>query len=411
MKRLIFYLIVLTAGFSLFSRLKPEQKIDPSLSWFLEKQIQEDLEGKTFNAKAIESSWDQLKDEPLFLRCKVIKKKLYIQAAKETKNNARYWIVRHALETFIKAKQITSLDCIICLRDCFDGIQNSVPIFTFSANKKAINVALIPDCEALNPIDRRYLIQAIQKASLMHPWSSKKATIFWRGTPTGEDETARITARSWINPRHQLVQMSLNHPAWINAEFTYTYRASDYQKNEQGLPPVSSPVYWEKILPVSKPVHPKAHLLYRYLIDIDGYSSCFSRTFWILLSNSILLKQVTDNRQWFYQGLEPYVHFIPLESDLSNLEEQYKWCLEREQECRRISKEASQFALNYLTYEKNMGYLLRLLKVYRSLYGDEPNLTEADESDKAYYIKYTWHKLKRYIKKWTHLPVASGCPA
>lgn len=411
MKRLIFCLIVLTAGFSLFSWLKPELKIDSSLSWFLEKQIQEDLQRKTFDAKAIESSWNRLKDKPLFLRCKVVQRRLYIQATKETKNNARYWIVRHALETFIKAKQITSLDCIICLRDCFDGIQNSVPILAFSANKKSINVALIPDCEALNPIDRRYLIQAIQKASLMHPWPSKKATIFWRGTPTGEDETARITSRSWINPRHQLVQMSLNHPTWVDAEFTYTYRASDYQKNEQDLLPVSSPAYWRNILPVSQPVHPKDHLLYRYLIDIDGYSTCFSRTFWILLSNSVLLKQTTNYKQWFYQGLKPYIHFIPLKSDLSNLEEQYKWCLEHEQECRCISEEASQFALNYLSYEKNMGYLLRLLQVYSSLCASEPNLTETDERDRAYYLKYTWHKLKRYAKKWTHLPVASGCAA
>ncbi len=396
------FLALFALGFFLLAK----QPIDTSLPFFLEKQIAQDLGRPSFNAKEVESSWERVKDLGPFLRCKIVQGKLYIQSSRETKNNARYWIVRNALETLIRTKQLLTLDCIISLLDSFNGIESSVPIFTFSAREDAVNIALIPDCEALNPIDRSYMVKSMQKASQKYPWNTKRSVIFWRGTPTGLDESIHIETRSWLNPRHKLVQMSLDHPSWIQAEFSYTYRSSDYQKNGEGKLPVSSPAYWEGILPVSAPVHPKDHLLYRYLIDIDGYSCCFSRTFWILLSNSVLFKQVSKNRQWFYQGLEPYVHFLPVKEDLSDLQQQVLWCLEHEEESFTVSQNATQFALAYLCYEKNLGYLLRSLQTYNSLYKGQPALSQADERDLGYHFRWMWHKGKRYIKKFTKLPVA-----
>ncbi|HAB99004.1 MAG TPA: hypothetical protein DCE71_04205 [Parachlamydiales bacterium] len=407
MRKIVYSLFVFAAGVFLVDQLSPPRPIDSFLPPFFEQQIVNDLTRAPFDANEVESSWLRVKDQGPFLRCKIIQRKLFIQASLETKNNARYWIIRNALEQLIRTKQLASLDCIITLLDSFNGIQNSIPIFTFSASEDAINVALIPDCEALNPIDRRYLVESMQKGSKKYPWDHKKSLIFWRGTPTGLDESMHIAARSWLNPRHKLVQMSLDDPSWIAAEFAYTYRGSDYTKNKQGKLPVSSPAYWEGILPVSQPVHPQDHLLYRYLIDIDGYSCCFSRTFWIMLSNSLLFKQESKNRQWFYHGLKPYVHFIPLHEDLSNLRQQYLWCLEHENECVEMSQKATQFALDYLGYQKNLGYLLKALQVYGSLSKDEPVLTKKDERDWIYHVKWMWYKGKRYIKKLTNLPIAA----
>lgn len=375
-----------------------------SLPSFLEKQIQEDMYGHApFGQVEIEESWQRAKDLPLFFRCKMLEGKTYIQAAEETKNNARYWVVRNALEELARKRQLHFLDAIFCLQDRFDGLEGRVPIFAFSARKGAPNAALMPDCEALNPIDRRYLISSMKQASRAHPWDSKRETVFWRGTPTGLDETERIVSKSWKNPRHKLVQMSLDEPNLANAEFTHTYRASDYGVN----PPPSSPGYWENILPVSQPVHPEDHLEYRYLIDLDGHSTCFSRTFWILLSNSVLFKQITENRQWFYQGLKPYVHFVPVAEDLSDLKEIYAWCRLHEKECLQISMESSRFALEQLGYEQNLDYLSQLLQAYESLSLEKPKLTKKDQRDWSCRLKYGWYKLKRHVKKWTSLPVAS----
>jgi hypothetical protein len=51
------------------------------------------------------------------------------------------------------------------------------------------------------------------------------------------------------------------------------------------------------------PVPYDAHMKYKYLISLDGNGAPWLRVPWILLSNSVLIKQDSENIQWFYPGL------------------------------------------------------------------------------------------------------------
>ncbi len=46
-------------------------------------------------------------------------------------------------------------------------------------------------------------------------------------------------------------------------------------------------------------------LQYKYLMDIDGNTCGYQRLYWTLLSNSLVFKQVTENKQWYYNALIP----------------------------------------------------------------------------------------------------------
>jgi len=68
-------------------------------------------------------------------------------------------------------------------------------------------------------------------------------------------------------------------------------------------------------------------LKYKYILDIDGWSSTWDGTFWKLYSGSILLKQKSIWKQWYYDELIEWVHYVPIENDFSNLNEQIEWCM------------------------------------------------------------------------------------
>ena len=109
------------------------------------------------------------------------------------------------------------------------------------------------------------------------------------------------------------------------------------------------------------------HLEYKYLVDVDGNSCSFERYFWVLLSNSLVLKQITPNIQWYYSALNPYEHFVPVKEDLSDLLEKYEWALSHDLEAKKIAQNATEFAKENLSTEDVFLYMHCLLKEYARL--------------------------------------------
>ena len=85
------------------------------------------------------------------------------------------------------------------------------------------------------------------------------------------------------------------------------------------------------------------------------------------MSNSVVLKQITPNRQWYYGGLEPYRHYIPVKADLSDLMEKINWAQEHDEEAKEIAEQATQFVKNNLMIEDTFLYLYQLLLHYSDL--------------------------------------------
>ena len=64
---------------------------------------------------------------------------------------------------------------------------------------------------------------------------------------------------------------------------------------------------------------------------------------WALTSNSVLFKQTSSDFQWFYDGLKPYVNYIPIRPEFINVEDRYiksKWAREHDQFAQQITKNA-----------------------------------------------------------------------
>ena len=61
------------------------------------------------------------------------------------------------------------------------------------------------------------------------------------------------------------------------------------------------------------------HMKYKYLISIDGNTAAWQRPNWILESGSVLLMPETEMDEWYLSDLKPWVHYVPIKADLSDL--------------------------------------------------------------------------------------------
>ena len=64
---------------------------------------------------------------------------------------------------------------------------------------------------------------------------------------------------------------------------------------------------------------------YKYIIDIEGWSASWARLEKIMLSGSVPFKHESLYKQYFESGLEPYVHYIPVKRDFSDIHTQILW--------------------------------------------------------------------------------------
>ena len=120
-----------------------------------------------------------------------------------------------------------------------------------------------------------------------------------------------------------------------------------------------------------------------------------------------MLKQTTDNLQWFYKGIQPFVHFVPIKENLNDIFDKIAWCMSNDKAAREISERATEFALKYLQYETNLLFLRELLKEYAAHMEFAPSLERSDLT-KSIIPAYgkVYHTIKGFLRKKMNKPIA-----
>ena len=102
---------------------------------------------------------------------------------------------------------------------------------------------------------------------------------------------------------------------------------------------------------------------YKYILDIDGWVCTWSATIWKLYSGSVLLKQKSVWKQWYYDELIEYVHYVPVANDFSDLNEQIQWCMNNDNKCKEIANNARQFVKEKLNWEQVKNDMINIFTV------------------------------------------------
>ncbi len=213
---------------------------------------------------------------------------------------------------------------------------------------------LIPDCTFVSTKGYlEYKQYFLQRAA---SWSERSNAVFWRGASTGApvDDIADL-------PRMKLCMLAVQHPK----RFLDFGISGIVQMNAQQAEFV-------KLSGLCKPFEPWQSLaLYKYHVDIDGNTNSWPGLLSKLHSGGLVFKVSSPEgyRQWYYHRLQPWVHFVPVASDLSNLLPLIEYMRANDDFAARIAEQGQRFARS-LTLESEMEIASEAMLAHVVSHGD-----------------------------------------
>lgn len=99
---------------------------------------------------------------------------------------------------------------------------------------------------------------------------------------------------------------------------------------------------------------------WQYILDVRG-GGFSARLPLLLRSGRLVFYQERDLEQWFMPLFRPYVHYIPVSKDLSNLGEQVAWANADDVRSASIVRSCTELADRVLTRSNALDYLVRVL--------------------------------------------------
>jgi len=103
---------------------------------------------------------------------------------------------------------------------------------------------------------------------------------------------------------------------------------------------------------IKPPIRMKELLKYKYIFCPEGFD-CSSSLCWVLASNSLAIVPPFhyENSVISSKRLKPYVHFLPIKEDYSNLGEVIQWAINNDGECKEMVRNANNYMRHFINKE------------------------------------------------------------
>jgi len=205
-----------------------------------------------------------------------------------------------------------------------------------------------------------------------YPWESKIKKAVWRGSPTGFYQDTRDKPRFKLVTKAHGASETLN--IFLDVKFTPDKRKNEiYVLGEKGHP-AYKPIGESYIKPG---MVEEQFMKYRAIIDIDGnaWSSRYGR---IICYNSVVIKVESRYQAYFEKELKPWVHYIPVKGDLSDLEHNVKWAMsdENEESVRSMINKSSEYCEKKFLHHSLVSDFMWTLLDYVELLDNTPGFHE-----------------------------------
>ena len=224
--------------------------------------------------------------------------------------------------------------------DLSDFVHDEGPVLGFCSNLR--ESLLIPDrgFQTSGGYSRQ------RRQALAAPaFDDRDDTILWRGSPTGSGALANATMQAGDADLRQRIRMCLLLSA---ADRTNPQLRVDVRivPGRNATADVAAAYRLGGIAGGSIPED--SWLGRKFAIDIDGHANAFSNLFIRLLYGCCVIKIASPAgfRQWYYDRLEPWRHYIPVADDLSDLVERIVWCRANPDACRSVAAAGRSLALS-----------------------------------------------------------------
>jgi hypothetical protein len=179
-------------------------------------------------------------------------------------------------------------------------------------------------------------------------WSEKKDAAVWRGSTTGHwtvDYGRLALVSRWAGEAGQKIGVDVGIVGFI-----------------QGV---------ARDKAIEKPRMTVAEQLrYRYIICVEGNDVSTGLT-WAMASRSVVLMPKPRHESWLMEGrMKPWVHYVPLSRDFSDLGKALRWCRTNPSACAYISAQATKWVLDLCDPVKEAAVVSAVLRKFIHGSGD-----------------------------------------
>ncbi len=190
-------------------------------------------------------------------------------------------------------------------------------------------------------------------------WEQKRETLIWRGAITGYGPNRANVAMvvegdDAGNSTHDNVTITspsfFAHGPRIYAVATYFH--ADTSVVDVAFPSTAEipqrPEIAKLVAPYLRNTHRsmREQLRFKYILSLEG-NDVATGLKWQMLSNSVVFMTKPTIVSFFMEDLlVPFVHYVPVKEDLSNLVEMVLWARENDERVRWISEQATKFVRN-----------------------------------------------------------------
>jgi hypothetical protein len=169
-------------------------------------------------------------------------------------------------------------------------------------------------------------------------WGDRAEDIIWRGTLYGMG-LVRFDDDAVADPIvFQRLRLAILTRAAPDIDFRFA-----------ALPP--NLVGWQSVFRanglLADPIPEETWLSRKYAIDIDGFSNTWRNLLVRMLYGCCVFKVDTQlgYRQWYYDRIKPFEHYVPVRADMSDLFEKIEWARSHQREAREIAAAGQRFAM------------------------------------------------------------------
>jgi len=194
-------------------------------------------------------------------------------------------------------------------------------------------------------------------------YDNKIPTAIFRGSATG----CGVTIKN--NPRLKVAYLSkkyYNHPKYGKDNKDGIYLDAQIVSYKYKVKKHYSENYINYINPkklnlkLGKKLNLSEITNYKYIISIEGNIAAFRLTL-ELAYNSVILLVKSEFYIWHQPLLKPWVHYVPVKHDLSDLMDKIEWCRNNDKKCKIIAKNAVEFFKKYIQKESIYDYMEMIL--------------------------------------------------
>jgi Glycosyl transferase family 90 len=256
-------------------------------------------------------------------------------------------LVRHRLDGMLLCLSRIEEEVPTLKIDVSDGSNMADADFTWSSSRP--DAALLPDpyFHASRGFEKMRQLSQVNFVT----WHERSGLIRWRGGANGKGSLAfgeEDASRPEVKQRVRLVLIS-NAIAGTDIKLvahTSKHTRDVIASNCLGLP--ISETSW---------------LADKYAIDIDGWTNTWSNFLIRLHFGCCVLKieSPTAHRQWYYDRIRPWEHFVPVKADMSDLAEKIDWVRSNDREAEEIAQRGQAFAQS-MTFESETDWAIDAIR-------------------------------------------------